>query len=146
MKFHLLLISLLYVLGLTDATAQLNKASKAETTELPVWIKMMDDSMTNYFEAEKAFEKYWSVRPIPIEEDEIIGHTELKKEERSTWLQRVFSAKKERMKEDSERYSFEYKKFKNWERAVLPYVQDDGSILTPYQRIEIWKNERVNKN
>ncbi|MBL0097696.1 MAG: hypothetical protein IPP46_15265 [Bacteroidetes bacterium] len=42
----------------------------------PHWIQMMDDTSANYFETEKAFNLYWSVREKPKEEDEILGMSE----------------------------------------------------------------------
>ena len=112
------------------------------TKSTPLWIVMMDDTLTNYFEAQKEFESFWKFRKLPIEEEEIIGHTQLKEEDRRSWISKIFATKKLRKEEESERYAFEYKKFKNWERAMHPYVQDDGSILTPAQRIAIWNTER----
>ena len=32
--------------------------------------------------------------------------------------------------------------YKHWRRTMQPYVQDDGSILTPSQRIALWKQQQ----
>ena len=139
-KIKLLLIVLFALV--TSLNAQNIRYSKSELEKSPVWIGMMEDTLTNFYDAQRAFETYWSIRPKPIEEEEIIGHSELKAEERKNRLFKIFALKKERREQEAELYAFEYKKFKNWERANLPYVQDDGSILTPSQRISILKEQR----
>ena len=48
----------------------------------PHWIQMMDDTSANYFETEKAFNLYWSVREKPKEEDEILGMSEANEKEK----------------------------------------------------------------
>ena len=122
--------------------SQGEKNKNAGYEKNPAWIYMMSDTLTNYFEATKAFEAYWKIRPKPVEEEDIIGHTEIKKNERQNWLQKIFVSKREQRSRESELYSFQYKKFKNWQRAMQPYVQDDGSILTPSQRIALWKAQQ----
>jgi len=93
----------------------------------PYWIRMMKDTNTNYFEAVKAFNMYWKGREKPEEENE-----------------KFANAGNEADKEKSKNipYSFEYKKFKNWQMLTKPYVQNDGSILFPYQRRQLSYNSR----
>ena len=138
-KYFLFIIILLTSL---KSIGQVTKKEQLNYKKNPVWIVMMNDTLTNYFEANNAFNSYWKVRPIPIEEEDIIGHSEMKKEARSNWLQQQFISKQERREQESELYAFQYRKFKNWLRAMKPYVQDDGSILTPSQRIAIWKQQQ----
>lgn len=38
--------------------------------------------------------------------------------------------------------AFEYKRFKDWQQEVLPYVQPDGSILSEQEKEMIWKNKK----
>jgi len=71
---------------------------------------MMNDTLANYNEANNAFTIYWSVRPKPIEESEIIGHSEMRNEERINLLNNLFMSKKKRYAKESEFYSFQYKK------------------------------------
>lgn len=125
-----------------QSIGQATKSKNINYQKNPVWIEMMDDTLTNYYQANEAFDAYWKVRPLPVEEEDIIGHTEMKKEERQNWLQKIFISKQERREQESEKYAFQYKKFKNWQRAMQPYVQVDGSILTPSQRIAIWKAQQ----
>ena len=138
-KYFILFITLFASL---KSFSQISMKAQSNYEKNPVWITMMSDTLANYFVANNAFESYWKVRPIPIEEEDIIGHSEMKNGARSNWLQKLFITKKERHEHESELYSFQYKKFKNWQRAMKPYVQDDGSILTPSQRIALWRQQQ----
>ncbi len=102
----------------------------------------MADTNANYFETLKSFELYWVKRPEPIEEEEVIGEPKNKKEERKTFFERFIQSKKERYEAESRKYAFEYKKFINWKRTSLPYVQPDGRILAPSERLKIWQDMR----
>ncbi len=139
-KYALILFCFFSTNGLL--LAQKSNTSNRNLENNPVWIEMMDDSLTNFFEAQKAFEIFWKIRPLPIEEEDLIGHTELGEAERKSWLQTIFHLKRQRQKEEVEKYAFQYKRFKNWERANLPYVQEDGRILTPTERIAIWRQKQ----
>lgn len=135
----------LFIIILTTSLKSIGQVSKKVQSNYeknPVWIAMMSDTLANYFVANNAFECYWKVRPIPLEEEDIIGHSEMKSGARTNWLQKLFITKKERREQESELYAFQYRKFKNWQRAIKPYVQDDGSILTPSQRIAIWRQQQ----
>lgn len=139
-KFILCAASIFLLMHIASAQTAQDKTKLYQKS--PEWIAMMDDTLTNYFEAQKAFDIYWSIRPLPVEEDDIIGHTEMKPEKRSNWLSNIFKSRKEKRAEESERYAFQYKKFNNWLRAMYPYVQEDGSILTPSQRMAIWEQQK----
>lgn len=138
-KYFLIIIILFYSM---KSYSQISKKEQLNYEKNPVWIAMMSDTLTNYYEANNAFTNYWKVRPLPIEEEDIIGHSEMKKEERNSWLQKLFISKKERREQESQLYAFQYRKFKNWQREMKPYVQDDGSILTPSHRIAIWQQQQ----
>ncbi len=135
-------IVVIILISASKSFCQNNKKDLINYEKNPIWIQLMKDTLVNYIEANKAFNIYWSVRPKPVEESEIIGHSELKKEERNNLLNNLFMSKKKRYSKESELYSFQYKKFKNWQRAMKPYVQANGSILTPSQRIAIWKEQQ----
>ncbi|MCZ8286099.1 MAG: hypothetical protein O9353_11655 [Bacteroidia bacterium] len=103
---------------------------------------MMNDSTVNYFEIKKAFDLFWQNKPLPTEEEEIIGERNGKAREKESFLKNLFKSKKEKQEEDSNKYAFAYKKFKHWELINLPYVQEDGRILTANERLEQWKKSR----
>jgi len=89
----------------------------------------MDDSTVNYKLAVKAFNDYWKNKEKPAEEEEI------------------FEAKAKKIKSDpkgteTQKYAFEYKRFLNWQRSVLPFVQPDGRILTKAERLKIFEEEK----
>ncbi len=92
----------------------------------PYWIAMMKDTNTNYFEAVKAFNAYWKNREKPSSENEKFEHV----------------GKGVETKSKNVPYSFEYRKFRNWQMRVKSYVQADGKILYPYQQLQIRKNSR----
>ena len=139
---HKLLIVIFSIFSVLSASAQKKALLVSEKNSMPRWIEMMDDTLTNFFEAENEFNAFWKNLPTPIEEDAILGHTELKKDERNSWLNRMFSKRKEKAQMEAEKYAFQYKRYMNWRRSVWPYVQDDGSILTPAQRIAIWRDQQ----
>lgn len=97
----------------------------------PHWIKMMEDSSVNYFEAVKAFNTYWKDRSKPVEEKEIF----------SNYNQRKITTVRKTEREAKE-YAIEYKKFLNWQRETLPYVQADGRILSREERLRIFEKEK----
>ncbi len=120
-------------------------ASQKDYEKYPFWVAMINDSTANYFEAERSFNAWWSIRPLPVEEDEILGNPEefIKKE---GWLDRMFKTKKEKREAESQEYAFEFKAFKQWQLRMTPWVQPDGSILTPSQRLLIWEQQQEKRN
>lgn len=118
----LLLFTALFLL-LTKANAQQNKTDK------PDWVRLMDDSTVNYFTAVKAFNDFWMNKEKPLEEDEIFesNATKTKRREVNT--------------EDAKKYALDYKRFLNWQRYVLPYVQPDGRILSKKEILKILEAE-----
>lgn len=108
--------------------------SEKEYKKHPLWIKLMDDTLSNFTETEKAFHLYFTVHELPNEEDEIIGMrnaSETEKREKETWLQRLF--RKRRDLTDTE-LAFAVKRYRHWTLMVAPWIQEDGSILYPSQR------------
>ena len=108
--------------------------SEKEYKKHPLWIKLMDDTLSNFTETEKAFRLYFTVHELPHEEDEIIGMrnaSETEKREKETWLQRLF--RKRRDLTDTE-LAFAVKRYRHWTLMVAPWIQEDGSILYPSQR------------
>jgi len=120
-----LFCALYFTLLFGNADAQKNEPKNYALH--PYWIEMMKDTNTNYFEAVKAFNSYWKGREKPQGENE-----------------KFSNAGKEDSKVKSKNipYSFEYKKFQHWQMQVKPYVQNDGSILFPYQRRQLRMNAR----
>ena len=95
---------------------------------------MIKDTTVNFFEAEKAYKIYFQHHAKPAGEHDIIG--ERAKEEKNP-------SKKElrRLKAD-DRMRMEVKKYERWHQKMLPFVQADGSILTPSQRLKMWKDQK----
>ncbi len=96
----------------------------------PYWIEMMKDTNTNYFETVTAFNTYWKGRQKPEDENEKFANAGKKENE---------------AKNKNIPYSFEYRKFQRWQMQMKPYVQNDGKILYPYQRLQLSRNSRSAK-
>ncbi len=61
---NLIILTFLTVMGISVfAQTESNKAAK-DTANFPYWIKMMKDPNANFFETQKAFEKYWDNKEI----------------------------------------------------------------------------------
>ncbi len=125
MKSLCLFLGIAFSLLLGKANAQ-NEANK-NYSQYPYWIKMMDDTNTNYFEAVNAFNTYWKGREKPQAENERFEEAGMPDT----------AAKRKNIP-----YAFEYNKFKYWQIQVEPYVQDNGSILYPTQRLLMIQDER----
>jgi hypothetical protein len=124
------------------ATAQNKMQSDAYYKKNPAWITMMDDTTANYYETLKAFNLFWDGKEFPLEEEEVLGdkkHGEEKKER--GFFGRLFSRKQD----DAKKYAFEYKKFKHWQKTTEPFILEDGTILPPSKRLEIWKQSQENR-
>ena len=117
-------VSACFTLLFGNVKAQMSEPK--DYASYPYWINMMKDTNTNYYEAEKAFNTYWAGREKPQSEDE-----KFEKGGNDN------SAKSKNIP-----YSFEYKKFQLWQMRVKPYVQNDGSILYPYQQHQLRKEAR----
>ncbi len=115
------------------------KAKMARYHSEAVWVGMMDDSTTNYHEALKAYNEFWRGRKKPTEEEE---SREIKLKEEPTLLEKIFKAKQIKEEELAEKYSFAHKRFLNWMQVNAPFVQPNGRILTPEERLELWKKQK----
>jgi hypothetical protein len=106
-------------------TTKVDKKPLSDTA----WVQMMDDPNTNYFDAVENFENFWKGKVLPKTEEEKFGEAneEVKKEKEELRSQDMPAVK----------YFFEYKKFKHWQKDVLPYVQPNGRILTIEERMDI---------
>jgi hypothetical protein len=108
----------------------------------PVWIAMMDDTTANYFAVIRAFDLFWEGKELPTEEEEVLGDKKHGSEKREKgFFGRIFSRKPD----DAKLYALDYKKFKHWQKLTEPFVLDDGSIVPPSQRTEIWKQSQQSR-
>ncbi|RYZ54835.1 MAG: hypothetical protein EOP49_04250 [Sphingobacteriales bacterium] len=121
--FMLLAVSL-------DAAAQQVHTDEYYRTH-PVWIAMMRDTSANYFLTEKAFSLYWEERDVPQGEHDEIGERRERKKMPSRRQQRKIQQENQ-MRRAVKEYHF-------WCRSVWPYIQTDGRIATPHERLLIWK-------
>ncbi|HET6228164.1 MAG TPA: hypothetical protein VFF27_17925 [Bacteroidia bacterium] len=102
----------------------------------PVWKDMIDDTTANYFEVQKAFELFWAGKSLPEDEEEVIGE---KGRLRNNMINRIFNSRELKEQELRETYAFDYKRYRRWLIKMEPYVKEDGSIMTPSERLQLWK-------
>jgi hypothetical protein len=134
-------ISILFFLH-NNSFGQDTKYNPNDFKENPTWINMMEDSTVNYYEAIKTFNNYWKGKIKPIEEMDIKDMEALTAEEkeiRKNYFQNL--SLQERAEFDLLQYH--YKRFKQWKKEILPFVQEDGRILTMNERIEIWNKQQL---
>jgi hypothetical protein len=124
----------------------LNSFSQTPTTDTskfplyrisPVWKDMIDDTTANFFQVQKAFELFWNGKELPEEEDEVIGE---KGRLKNTFINRMFNGRELKEQQLRESLTFDYKRYRRWLIKTEPYVKDDGSIMTPTERLQLWKN------
>jgi len=132
------LLFLLTLGCLIEGSAQNTVLSKDKINykKYPYWIQMMEDPKVNYFEALKAFDEFWEDREEPEEQEE-----EQHNKKEGSIFKRLFTSEKKE-KAESYQYVIQYKKFKQWKRDALPYVQSDGSILSKEEQMKIWEESR----
>lgn len=133
-----LFLVLIVALMANSSFAQSSNPGNYNTT--PVWIHMMEDPSVNYYEAVLAFETYWENREVPNEEHELFIASNEEKEQED-----FISRKKEKQSEEAKRYAFEYKKFKHWQQQVLPFVKEDGHIMSKEEQLALWKQQRKDR-
>jgi hypothetical protein len=102
----------------------------------PVWKDMINDTSANFFEVQKAFELFWNGKELPKEEDDIIGE---KAKLKNTFINKIFNSRELKEQQLRESLAFDYKRYRRWIIKMAPYVKDDGSILTPTERIQLWQ-------
>ena len=103
----------------------------------PLWISMIQDTSANFFQAERAFKTYFRSHELPAgENDEIGEHGKADK---------FPSARERRKMEADNRMRIEVKKYRHWHDMMLPYVQPDGHILTPHERLAIYNQLKTAK-
>lgn len=122
---------------ITSSNDQMNNVKYKMYQVKPLWKDMLEDTTVNYFEVQKAFSLFWEGKELPAEENEIIG--ENKGKLKNNFINRVFNSKELKEQQERAALSFDCKKYRRWLIINEPYVQDDGSIMTPHQRLELWR-------
>ncbi|MFN8308330.1 MAG: hypothetical protein U0T73_00060 [Chitinophagales bacterium] len=128
---------------LLSALAIHAQRSAPPNTETPAWVTQMEDPNANYFQALKTYDQYWRSHEKPDAENDVA-------EEKLPRRERRIREKKERelsQMTPTQRQWFQYlvyqcKRFENWQREVLPFVQEDGHILTMEERQAIWQQQQ----
>lgn len=138
MKIKAFYITAMSVLIAAHASAQSRQYTEKDYARSPLWIEMLDDTSANFFEVEKAFETYFKHHELPVSEHDMIGeHAQREKK----------VGKKEQRKVEEESYlRRQVKKYHRWHEKMLPWVQPDGRILGPTERLAIWQQIKDQNN
>lgn len=113
---------------LLTGSIAVNAQNQSQT--IPSWVKMMDDPKVNYYQAVNEFNNFWKDKVKPEEENEFFNDQKIKKAPEDS---------------DALKYAFEYKKFMHWQREMLVFVKEDGTLLTSEERKTLWEIEKINR-
>jgi len=127
-------LSILCICFAHISLAQTTAYQESDYTRMTVWISMIKDTAINFFEVEKAFNTYFQHHEKPVGEEEEIGDHAAREKNPSKKQQRKMQA--------DNHMRMDVKKYERWHDKMLPYVQSDGSILTPSQRLKIWADNK----
>lgn len=116
------------------ATAQTDINKEKLYAKQPLWIDMMEDEKSNFFEVEKAYKIYWEHHEEPEGEHDVIGEYQER--------EKIPSRRKQRKIEAESKMRMAMRKYNWWHEQTLPYVQGDGSILTAEERLKIWEADK----
>jgi cytochrome oxidase Cu insertion factor (SCO1/SenC/PrrC family) len=130
MKIRNFYIAICCVALSIPAAAQNKQYSEKDYSREPVWIQMLDDTTANFFEVEKAFDTYFKAHELPKSEHDMIGEYSERQKKLS---------KRQQKKVEDDSYLSRHEK-------MLPYVQPDGRILTPSERLAIWQQIKDENN
>jgi hypothetical protein len=120
------------------ATAQTDVNKEKLYAKQPLWIDMMEDEKSNFFEVEKAYKIYWEHHEEPEGEHDVIGEYQER--------EKIPSRRKQRKIEAESKMRMAMRKYNWWHEQTLPFVQGDGRILTAEERLKIWEaNKKQNK-
>lgn len=148
---------------LLNGSAMAQSESSSDYTHNPSWVKMMSDPKVNYFEAVKAYEDFWKGKVKPTDEaEEMESRSEqdrsakLTEKEKKELVREQLKEKKLKERENKKvlttddmkqlewkrEMTYQCKRFEEWKRSVLPYLQNDGSILSEEERMQIQKQRQ----
>jgi hypothetical protein len=127
-------IYILLLIGSSSIAAGQHSIDHKLAAKQPIWIAMMDDTNANYLQAVEAFDIYFAHHQKPEGESDMDIKKVTKNKKRFT--------KREMREAHEEAYlRMQVKKFAWWKIKVEPYVQEDGRILTPTERILLNNNK-----
>lgn len=131
MKMKIFFVTIL-LLPFFAIAQEIKTSTEKQYAREPIWISMIEDTLTNYFEAEKAYSIYWQHHEKPETEHDIIGE----RVER----EKIPSRRKQRKLEAEDNMRMEIRKYEKWHELILPYVKQDGRIMYPSERLQLWES------
>lgn len=137
---ELVFVACVLCLGVSVACAQ-------QGSNIPLWVRAMNDTAANYYEAVQSFNQYWKNKETPIEEAEILNQKIDRRERREIrQTQRKLKNMSPTERQQFDQMAYQFKRFKNWQKEVKPYVQENGHILTVSERQAIWNQQQREAN
>jgi hypothetical protein len=133
-KFTITAITVLIILCYSPFIYAQQKVVENKLSDT-AWVQMMENPNVNYLKAVDNFDAFWKNKRKPREESEVFEAAEEVKKDKK-------EVKYTDPNEPAVKYFFEYKKFKQWQQDVAPYLQPDGTILQMEERIAIWKQQQ----
>jgi len=112
--------------------------AKPKSISPPDWVRAIDDPNANYYTAIKQYDAYWKTHTKPADEEELMhrGTDEVKKHLKKMTKREV------REQNEQTYYRYQCKRFENWVHENKAYVQKDGRILTPDERLKLWQQSQ----
>jgi hypothetical protein len=140
-RVYFITLSLLLVLG-ANTNAQKAIDSLPDYSKEALWIGMIDNPRTNYYEAIKAYDTYFKYHKKPKDEDDSrAGAKENSKDGDEDDDDYLKSLSVEELNNYAQ-MKYQVKRFENWIREMKPFVQEDGRLLTDEERIAIWNKQQ----
>ena len=105
----------------------------------PLWISMIDNPSTNYYEAVKAYSIYWAHHTKPVNREELMREGAKKVQEYEQKHQSELADQAVKALVEEQEMTYQCKRFEQWKRDVLPFVQNDGRILNEEERLRMYQ-------
>lgn len=94
----------------------------------PYWIEMMQDSLANYYEVQKAFEEFWQGKQVPVGEQ--------------NELRPIHDPANQDISPINSKYVAEVKSYRAWVRYYADLHDEYGLIFPPSRIIEEWERQK----
>ncbi len=95
------------------------KNAQQDTMHHAYWVKMMNDTNTNYYAAISAFDLFWKDKEKPVRDEDNEG-------------QDIYGDDTTQQMKYGD-YVFQYKQFLHWKEVNKNLVKPDGKVMTPFE-------------
>ncbi len=106
---------------------QADSSVKKDYSQYPYWIEMMEDSLANYYEVQKAFEAFWQGKQVPVGEQ--------------NELRPIHDPADQDLSPINSKYVAEVKSYRAWVRYYADLHDENGILFPPSRIIEEWERQ-----